>query len=224
MSNPDSFIDEVTEEVRRDRLFKVLRRYGWIALVGVLALVGGAAWNEWQKAQARAAAEAFGDALLAAIDAPDQAARQAALAAVPSSGMGGAAALAALIAEAEAVASPDAALRDAALARLRAAASDASLPPLWRDLAQLRLLAVPGGEPDAAARKAALEAQAAPGRPFRPLAAELLALDLLAAGDRAGALAGYQALAADPQAPSALRSRAQQMIVVLGGQAQPARN
>ncbi len=224
MSNPDSFIDEVTEEVRRDRLFKVLRRYGWIALLAVLALVGGAAWNEWQKAQARAKAEAFGDALLAAIDAPDQAARQAALAAVPSSGMGGAAVLAALIAEAEAVGSPDAALRDAAVARLRAAAADASLPPLWRDLAQLRLLAVPGGEPDAAARQAALAAQAAPGRPFRPLAAELQALDLLAAGDRAGALAGYQALAADPQAPSALRSRAQQMIVVLGGQAQPAQD
>jgi hypothetical protein len=224
VSNPDSFIDEVTEEVRRDRLFKVLRRHGWIAIVAVLALVGGAAWNEWQKAQARTAAQAFGDALLAATDAPDQAARQAALAAVPSSGMGGAAALAALIAEAEAVAAPDAALRDAALARLRAAAADASLPPLWRDLAQLRLLAVPGGEPDAAARTAALQAQAAPGRPFRPLAAELLALDLLAAGDRAGALAGYQALVADPQAPSALRGRAQQMIVVLGGEAQPAQN
>ena len=155
MSNPDSFIDEVTEEVRRDRLFGYLRRYGWIALLAVAGIVGGAAWNEWQKAQARAAAEAFGDALLTALDAPDQAARQAALAAVPSSGMGGAAALAALIAEAEAVASPDAALRDAALARLRAAAADASLPPLWRDLAQLRLLAVPGGEPDAAARRAA---------------------------------------------------------------------
>ena len=34
MSNPDSFIDEVTEEVRRDRLFAVFRKYGWI---GVLA-------------------------------------------------------------------------------------------------------------------------------------------------------------------------------------------
>ncbi len=224
MSNPDSFIDEVTEEVRRDRLFGLLRRYGWIAILAVLALVGGAAWNEWQKAQARAAAEAFGDALLVALEAPDTAGRQTALAAVPVSGMGGGPAVAALIAEAEAVGSTDVALRDAAVARLRTVAADASLPPLWRDLVQLRLMAAPGGEPDPAARKATLEALAAPGRPFRPLAAELLALDMLAAGDRAGALAAFQALADDPQAPSALRSRAGQLIVVLGGDRQPAQD
>jgi hypothetical protein len=52
VSNPDSFIDEVTEEVRRDRLFSLFRRYGWIAVLAVLGIVGGAAWNEWQKAQA----------------------------------------------------------------------------------------------------------------------------------------------------------------------------
>lgn len=224
MSNPDSFIDEVTEEVRRDRLFKVLRRYGWIAVVGVLALVGGAAWTEWQKAQARAAAEAFGSGLLAALDAPDPAGRQAALAAVPVPAAGGGAALAALIAEAEALEGSDPAIRDAALTRLRAVAADAATPPLWRDLVQLRLLATPGGEPDQARRKAMLDALSAPGRPFRPLAAELVALDLLAADDRAGALAAYQALAEDPQAPSALRSRAGQMIVVLGGMAQPAQD
>ena len=28
----DSFIDEVTEDLRRDRLFGLYRRYGWIAL------------------------------------------------------------------------------------------------------------------------------------------------------------------------------------------------
>ena len=31
MSNPDSFIEEVTEEVRRDKLFALFRKYGWIA-------------------------------------------------------------------------------------------------------------------------------------------------------------------------------------------------
>ena len=43
MSETDSFIDEVNEEVRRDRLYAALRRYGWIAIVAVLAIVGGAA-------------------------------------------------------------------------------------------------------------------------------------------------------------------------------------
>ena len=86
MSNPESFIDEVTEEVRRDRLFALLRRYGWIGVVAVLALVGGAAWNEITKAQAIARAQAFGDGVLAALEAPDPAARRAALSAVPATG------------------------------------------------------------------------------------------------------------------------------------------
>lgn len=218
MSNTDSFIDEVTEEVRRDSLFRVLRRYGWIAIVAVLALVGGAAFNEWQKSQARAKAEAVGDAVLTALDAPDSAAREAALAAVPVSG--GQAALVALIGAADAATAGDAAGKAEALARLKAVAGDASVPVLWRDLAQLRLLSVPGGETDAAARRASLDALAAPGAPFRPLALEQQAFDLLAAGDRTGALAGFRALADDPASPSALRGRAGQMIVVLGGDVQ----
>ncbi|MDP2087413.1 MAG: hypothetical protein Q8K20_19645 [Gemmobacter sp.] len=218
MSNSDSFIDEVTEEVRRDRLFRVFRRYGWIGVAGVLALVGGAAFNEWQKAENRARAEALGDAMFTALETPDPAARQAALASVPATG--GDVALLALIAAADATASTDPALRAEALARLKAVASDPTVPPLWRDLAELRLLSVPGGEPDAALRRQGLEALAAPGRPFRPLAQEQVALDLLAAGDGAGALAGFRALAIDPEAPSALRARAGQMIVVLGGDAQ----
>ena len=58
MSDTDSFIDEVTEEVRRDRMFNLLRRYGWIAVVAVLLLVGGAAWNEWRLSQQRTQSEA----------------------------------------------------------------------------------------------------------------------------------------------------------------------
>ena len=38
MSDTDSFIDEVTEEVRRDALFAQFRRYGWHAR-GVFAKV-----------------------------------------------------------------------------------------------------------------------------------------------------------------------------------------
>lgn len=45
MSDTDSFIEEVTEEVRRDRLFGLMRRYGWIAVLAVLLLVGGTAYR-----------------------------------------------------------------------------------------------------------------------------------------------------------------------------------
>ena len=79
----DSFIDEVTEDLRRDRLFLFLRRYGWIAILAIVALVGAAAWREWSAVRADRDARAFGDAILAAeATKGDGAARAAALSAV----------------------------------------------------------------------------------------------------------------------------------------------
>ena len=80
MDETDSFIEEVTEEVRRDKLFALMKKYGWIGIAAILAIVGSSAWIEWQKAQAVARAEAFGDAIVAAQGAADPAA---ALAAMP---------------------------------------------------------------------------------------------------------------------------------------------
>ena len=88
MSNPDSFIEEVTEEVRRDRLFNLMGRYGWIAIAAVVLLVVGAAYNEWQKARDTAAARAFGDAVLTAIEAPTPEERAAGLAAIQADDAG----------------------------------------------------------------------------------------------------------------------------------------
>lgn len=222
MSNTDSFIDEVTEEVRRDRLFGYLRRYGWIGVAGVVALVAGAAWYEWQAHQARQTAEAFGDSVLAALDAPDAPARAEALAAIDASGDNGA--MLRLLAAGEALAGPEGVARDKALVDLAGVAADGSVSPIWRDLAALRRLAAPGAGVDLQERAVGLAALAEPGRPFRPLALEQIALDKLAAGDRDGALADFRTLAGDTQAPSALRARAGQMIVVLGGGSGAAQN
>ena len=79
MSDTDSFIDEVNEEVRRDRMFNLFRRYGWIAVAAVLLLVGGAAWNELRASQERAQSEAMGDAIVAALNLETASARAAAL-------------------------------------------------------------------------------------------------------------------------------------------------
>ena len=56
MSDTDSFINEVNDEVRRDRLYGYLQRYGWIAILVVVLIVVGAAWSEYRKAQTRARA------------------------------------------------------------------------------------------------------------------------------------------------------------------------
>lgn len=216
MSNSDSFFNEVAEEVRRERLFRLFRRYGWIGAVLVALIVAGAAWNEWQKARDRAAAQAFGDAVLTALDAPDSAARAAALAAldVPA-GSDEATALVALMIAGEAVGG-DPAARAAALAALGPVAADESLTPRYRDLAILQRALLDDGA-DPAARRAALEPLTAQGRPYRSVVQEQLALLALSEGDTDTARNLFAALQDDPEAPQGLRQRAAQLIVVLGG-------
>ena len=210
MSNPDSFIDEVTEEVRRDRLFAAFRKYGWIGGLLVALVVGGAAWNEWQKAQASARAEAFGDAMLDAMDlgAPED--RAAAVAAVPVDGSQ--ASLQALM-----LASDPGSDKAAALAALDNLIADATQPQLYRDLAVLRRVAIAGADSPLADRRAALEGIAAPGRAFRTLAAEQLAYLLIEDGKTADAISALSALVQDQEAPAGLKRRAVQMITALGG-------
>lgn len=213
MSETDSFIEEVTEEVRRDRLFKLMRKYGWIGVLAVLAIVGGAAWNEWQKASARAEAEAFGDAILAALAADDPAGRTAALAALSAPAEGQAALLSFLAAE-ESLAAGDAGAAETALA---AVAADATAPALYRQLAQLKLLILKGPSMSAQDRDQGLAALAAPGAPFRPLALEQQALALAGAGKAEEARALFAQIMQEAGVPAGLRQRAAQMIVVLGG-------
>lgn len=212
MSNTDSFIEEVTEEVRRDRLFRYLRRYGWIAVVVVLVLVIGAAVFEWRRSQDRAAAEAAGDALYAAAGAENAAARAAALGALD---LVGPARAPKLMLEADALAEADEA--QAAAERLATLAADPAQPRLWRDLAALKrvnlLPALPPAE-----KLAILEPLAAPGAPYRVLAVEAQALARAEAGETETAIGLLQGLLADQGASAGLRLRAAQLIVALGGQ------
>ncbi|MFC7705051.1 tetratricopeptide repeat protein [Plastorhodobacter daqingensis] len=211
MSNSESFIDEVTEEVRRERLFGYLRRYGWIAVLLILVLVGAAAWNEWQKAQNRAAAEAFGDSVLAALlhETPD--ARREALAEVPTTGAQGG--VVALLQASEAMAAGDSA---AALAALDAVAADGALPASYRQLAMLKRVVLGGADLPAEEREAALQGLAQAGQPFRPLALEQLALLRIEAGDTDAAIALLRDVLQEPGLTANLRRRAMQLIVVLG--------
>ena len=210
MSNPDSFIEEVTEEVRRDRLFVVFRKYGWIAVVLVLGLVGGTAWTEWSKSRAEARAEAFGDALTDALDQGTPAERRAALSAIPTDGAQ--TAVLQLI-----IASDPAEDPAATLAALDKVAADATLAPVYRDLAVLRRVLVAGGAVPLADRRTALQAIAVAGRPYRTLAEELLAYLLIEEGKSDDAIAAMTALMQDQDASAALRARLGQMVTALGG-------
>ena len=209
MSDSDSFINEVTEEVRREKLYGYLRRYGWIAVVVVLALVGGAAFNEYRAAQARAAAEATGDALLAAFVIDDPAARAAAMAEVETTGASAAVAL--LL---QAATQQEAGDIDAAAATLGELATNGDIPEIYRDLAAFKAAMLPTG--DLAGRRSSLEAISAPGRPFALLAQEQLAYLALQTGDTEGALTILRRINEAAGATRGLRERAQTLMVALG--------
>jgi hypothetical protein len=208
VSESDSFIDEVTEEVRRDRLFALMRRYGWIGVLAVVLIVGGAGVNEWRKARAEARAQAFGDAVIAAMAAED---RAAALAAVPADG-----AQAGLVNMLTAAAMLEADDPAATRAALQAVAVDATQPETLRALAQLKLVMLQGAEIDPALRDATFSELAAPGAPFRLLAIEQQALVLLQAGDTDAAVARLQQLLQEPELTPGLQQRVAEVMVALG--------
>lgn len=210
MSNPDSFIDEVTEEVRRDRLFRVFRKYGWIALAVVVAIVAGAAWTEWKRYSGETSAQLFGDAVTDALDlgAPED--RREALTAIPATG--GQVAVKELM-----LASDPEQDKAATLAALDKLIADPGQSQVYRDLATLRKVLVAGKDMPLADRRAALEPLAVPGRAFRPLALEQMAYLLIEEGKTAAAIAALTPLVQDEQAPRGLRGRVSQAIITLGG-------
>jgi hypothetical protein len=212
VSESDSFIHEVSEEVRRDRLYAFLRRWGWLIGAAILLAVGGAGANEWRKAREAAAAEAAGDALRAALSEADPAARAERLGALAAEGAG---MPVARLAEAGSLAA--AGDRDGAAAVLAALAGDGSAGELYQALAALQRVMVLGSAMEASERAATLETLTAPGAPFRPLALEQRALMRLEAGDKAGALADLEAALNEPGAPEGLTARARQLIVAAGG-------
>lgn len=210
MSNPDSFIDEVSEEVRRDRLFGYLRRYGWIGLVLVLLIVGGAAAWEWRRSQIETQAQARGDALRAALAEPDAAARVAALEPVAQAEPGAPVAALALAAEQQAAGESA-----AAVATLDALAGHGETPEIYRDIAALKSLLI-DSERTAEDRLMALEALASPGAALRMLALEQIALVRLEQGDTEAAIEQLRAIVEDAEATADLRDRATSLMVALG--------
>ncbi|MEW9921422.1 hypothetical protein AB2B41_17575 [Marimonas sp. MJW-29] len=214
MSNTDSFIEEVNEEVRRDRLYALLRRYGWIAVLAIILIVGGAAFSEYRKAQARAEAEALGDGMLAALSANDSAARAEALETVDAPTPISAAVLRMMKAAEQA----DAGDTAAAVDTLNAIAVDGDVPQIYRQLAQFKAITLQGTDAPVADRRQALEAMAQPGDPFRLLATEQLALIDIEQGEAQAAIDRYQSILADAELTPDLQQRALQVIVALGGE------
>ncbi|MDB4168536.1 hypothetical protein N9747_00730 [Planktomarina sp.] len=205
MSDTDSFIDEVTEEVRRDRLFGYFRRYGWIPAFIIFALVGGTAYNEWSKAQVAQVAQARGDALLNALELEDVAEQVTVLSAIASEGEDALVAKL-LVAGIEAEQAAD---------LLKSVAADDKQPKYIRDLARLKMASTDGvlTVDEAAAILAELSE---PGGVYRNVATEFLVAVQLQRGDTEAALELLQAHIKDAVASSEQIQRMAELIVALG--------
>lgn len=212
VSNNESFIDEVTDEVRRDTLYATFRRYGWIAVLAVLVLVGAAGWSEYSKARNAAAAAARGDAIYDALQIDDANGRRDALVAL--AGQTGSDPVERLLAAAAQQESGDPA---AAADMLDAMTTDIEVAPLYRDLAAFKALMLRADTLDPAARIAGFAQLAQPGAPFRLLALEQTALAQVDAGDTDAAIATLKGILSDAEVTRGLRERAQNLIVALGG-------
>lgn len=207
----DSFIDEVTEDLRRDRMFAAFRRYGWIAGLVILAIVGGTAWREYSRVQATSKAQAYGDAVIAA---EDQADPVQALGAVDTLGGAGRQSLSDLLV---AGAQDDAGQAGDAAAMLEAMAGRlAEDDPLMRDLARLKLVLVQGDSMDPAQRDMILSQLAATGAPFELLALEQKAVALIGAGRDEDAISLIRQIQQKDGLSEGLRLRLSEMMIALG--------
>ncbi len=214
MSETDSFIEEVTEEVRKDKLYGYYKKYGWIAGAVVVLAVGGAAYSEWSKSKADAVAQARGDAITVALEKETVADQVAALDA--ASADAGAASV--LIEFQKAAALTRDGQNDAALAVLDAIKSATGTPQNYRDMAEFKALMLRGKDMDFDQRMAALQTLATPGNAFRPLALEQIAVAKLDAGDKDGAIEQLSQLLNEPDISVGQRQRAAQLLVSLGGE------
>jgi hypothetical protein len=205
---------EVDEEVRRERLEQLWKRYGNYMITAafvVLACIGGwrgyVYWEERKAAEAGAAYEAAG----ALADEGKRAEAEAAFAKLASEGTAGYRRLA-RFREAGQLGVSD---PKAAVAAYDALAADASLGRAMQDLAAVRaalLLVDTAPYPELRTR---LEPLTAADRPFRHSARELLAFGAWRAGDSAAARQWIDAVVSDPTTPPTIRVRVEVLAALI---------
>lgn len=205
----DNFIDEVFDDLHRERLFRLFRRWGWVAGLVILGIVAGVIWREYSQSRAEAEARAWGDAILAAEASGDPAA----IMQVDPQGADGRRVLAALLA-AGAWSEKDG--TDAAAEALRNVAGDRAAGTVLHDLAELKLVMLQGDSMDPAQRDEILSRLSRTGAPFELLALEQKAIALIGAGRPDDAVTLIRQIQQKDGLSQALRLRLSEMMIALG--------
>ena len=205
---------EVDEEVRREKMQRLWRRYGGYATAAgfaiLLAAGGYIGWQKYSEHQAAQRAEAF-SAAIALIADPDPAKAKTAFQALAQGG-DGIAALARFRAASLQIEAKD---ETGAVATYDGISADSSVPEPFREAAALLAAMHLVDTADQAEIKRRLESKIAAPNPWRFTALELLALSAQRAGDVEQARKIYTQLADDLETPSGLRGRAAEMLTAL---------
>lgn len=211
----DSFINEVTDDLRRDRLFGLFRRFGWIAMALVVALVVAVSLFEYNQIRDRTTAEGWGDAVLRAEASGDPAA----ILQVDPDGSQGRRALAGLLAASGWI---EAGGTDAAAQALEGVVTNENADSVLHDLAELKLVMLNGPAMNPSDRDAVLTRLSRAGAPFELLALEQKAVALVEAGRRDDALALIRQIQQKDGLSEALRRRLSEMMIALGAEPEAA--
>ena len=212
----DSFIDEVTDDLRRDRLFSAMRRYGWIVLLLILGIIGGTIWWEISRSQNESRSQMFGDAVLAAEKDADPAT---ALAAVDTDGAIGRTALVGMLTGGALVDKGE--RMKAAEEQLALAKTIGTSDPVLHDLALLKAVIAAGSGMDPATRDATLTELSQPGRPFELLALEQKAVALIDADRNDDAVTLIRQIQQKDGLSEGLRGRLAELMITLGAEPTP---
>jgi hypothetical protein len=212
VSDTDSFLQEVSEELRRDRLYRNIRKYGWIAIVLVFIIVGAATYREYMKSQAETEAELFGTSIIDALNQTDSSDRISKLQEIIAPGQNSKAIVAMLL-SAEAIGNEPTTLE---MNGLKDVAESLSIDAHYRDLLNFKILLGSAEIMNVEERVKAYDTLSEPGNPYRLLAEEQMALIELELGNTDNAVKKISQILLDAELTSGLRNRATQMLIALG--------
>ncbi len=212
MSDTDSFLKEVSEELRRDRLYKNLRKYGWIAILLVIVIVGAATYREYLKSQAATEAQLFGTSIIDALNEKNAVDRISKLQKINAPGENAKVILAMLL-SAETNGNNSLGLEKSTLSDIT---QSLSIDAHYRDLLNFKILLGSAETMNLDERRMAFEALSKPGNPFRLLAEEQMALFEIELGNTDKAIEKISQILLDAELTAGLRNRATQMMIALG--------
>ena len=212
----DSVFREIDEELRRDRLLALWRKYGRFVIVSAVAVVAivsmKVGWSEYTHRQAlETSAEYYAANEL--LQQGNEDAARAAFGRIAEEGSEGYAALARLHEAARISSKGDI---EGAIRIYDEIAEDGGAPRTLRNLALILSAYRRIDREDPETLLSEVEPLTAEDSPWRHSALEITALIALRSGERPKAREIYTKLAADPDAPQMLRQRAQDMTTALG--------